>query len=34
MRDESKWSAAYFQYTSIALSLEYNKNKLYKTVDY
>ena len=31
---KSKWSAAYFQYISIALSLEYNKNKLYKTLNY
>ena len=31
---KSKWSAAYFQYISIALSLGYNKNKLYKTLDY
>ena len=28
------WSAAYFQYISIALILAYNKNKLYKTLDY
>ena len=28
------WSAAYFQYTSIALNLGYNKYKLYKTVEY
>ena len=27
-------SAAYFQYFSIALNLAYNKNKLYKTLDY
>ena len=31
---ESKWSAAYFGYSSIALNLPYNKNKLYKTLDY
>ena len=31
---KSKWSAAYFQYISIALSLGYNKNKLYKTLNY
>ena len=30
---KSKWSAAYFQYVSIALNLVYNKNKLYKTLD-
>ena len=28
----SKWSAAWFHYISIALKLEYNKNKLYKTL--
>ena len=31
---ESKWSAAQFQYISIALNLPYNKNKLYKSLDY
>ena len=31
---ESKWPPAYFQYISIALNLPYNKNKLYKTLDY
>ena len=31
---KSKWSAASFQYISIALNLEYNKNKLHKTLDY
>ena len=31
---ESKWSAGWFQYISIALNLRYNKNKLYKTLDY
>ena len=31
---KSKWSAAYFQYISIALSLGYNKSKLYKMLDY
>ena len=29
-----KWSATLFQYISIALNLPYNKNKLYKTLDY
>ena len=29
-----KWSSALFQYISIALNLAYNKNKLYKTLDY
>ena len=28
------WSAGWFQYILIALNLEYNKNKLYKTLDY
>ena len=31
---KSKQSPAQFQYTSIALNLAYNKNKLYKIVDY
>ena len=31
---KSKWSAAHFQYISIVRSLAYNKNKLYKTLDY
>ena len=31
---QRKWSAAQFQYASIALNLAYNKNKLYKTLDY
>ena len=31
---KSKCSATYFQYISIALNLAYNKNKLYKTLDY
>ena len=31
---ESKRSTALFQYISIALNLAYNKNKLYKTLDY
>ena len=31
---KSKWSAASFQYISIALKLLYNKNKLYKTLDH
>ena len=31
---KSKWSAAWLQYISIALNLGYNKNKLYKTLDY
>ena len=34
IRGKSKWSAASFQYISIALNLGYNKNKLYKTLDY
>ena len=34
MWGESKCSAAYFQYISIALNLPYNKNKVYKTLDY
>ena len=28
------WSAAWFQYISIALNLTYTKNKLYKILDY
>ena len=31
---KSKWFATYFQNISIALNLAYNKNKLYKTLDY
>ena len=31
---KSKWSAVYFYYTSLDLNLSYNKNKLYKTLDY
>ena len=31
---ESKWSAAKFRYISIALNLQYNESKLYKTLDY
>ena len=31
---KSKWSAAYFQYISIALNLVYSKNKLYRTLGY
>ena len=30
---KSKWSAAYFQYTSIVFNLAYNKNKPYKNLD-
>ena len=30
---KSKWSAAYFNYILIALSLAYNKNELYRTLD-
>ena len=30
---KKEWSAAYFQYVSIALNLAYNRNKLYKTLD-
>ena len=29
-----KWSLAWFHYISIALNLAYNKNKLYKTLNY
>ena len=32
--DKRKWSTAYFKYISIALNFAYNKNKLYKTLDY
>ena len=28
------WSAAMYQYISITPNLAYNKNKLYKTLDY
>ena len=31
---KSNLSAAYFQYISTALNLAYNKNKMYKTLDY
>ena len=31
---KSKWSAAQFRYISTVLSLPYNKNKLYETLDY
>ena len=31
---ESKWPAVKFQYISIAVNLSYNKNKLYKILDY
>ena len=31
---ESKWSAASFQYISIAHNLAYNKNNMYKILDY
>ena len=31
---KSKWSAAWFSYTSIALKLTYNRNKLFKTLYY
>ena len=31
---KSRCFAVYFQYTLIALNLAYNKNKLYKTLDY
>ena len=34
IRGKIKWSVASFQYISIALNLGYNKNKLYKTLDY
>ena len=27
------WSAGYFQYILLALNLQYNKNKLYKSLD-
>ena len=30
---KKKWSAAYFQYISIAPNSTCNKNKLYKTLD-
>ena len=30
----SKWTAAYFQYISIALNLSYSENKLYKLLHY
>ena len=32
--DKRKWSKVLFQYFSIALNLAYNKNKLYKILDY
>ena len=31
---QNKWSAAWHRYILIALSLAYNKNKLYKTLGY
>ena len=31
---KSKWSGALFGYISIAINLAYDKNKLYKTLDY
>ena len=31
---ESNWSAVYFRYISIALTLPYKKSKVYKTLDY
>ena len=31
---KSNWSAAWFQYFSIALNFGYNKNNLHKTLDY
>ena len=31
---KSKWSAAWFDYISIALKLTYNQNKLFKTLHY
>ena len=34
VKGKSKWSAAYFQYVSLAINLGYNKNKLHKTLDY
>ena len=34
MWGKRKWFAAQFQYVSIALNMAYNKNKLYKTLDY
>ena len=34
IRGKSQWYAAYFQHILIALDLVYNKNKLYKTLDY
>ena len=33
-RGKSKWSAAQFQYISIDLNMAYNKNKLFKPLDY
>ena len=30
----SKWSAAWFHYISVALKLAYSKNKLFKTLHY
>ena len=32
--DKSKWSAARFHYISITLKLAYNRNKLFKTLQY
>ena len=34
MQRKSKCSAALFEYILIVLNLAYNKNKLYKTLDY
>ena len=34
MKGKRRWSAAYFHYISVTLNLEYNKNKLYKTLGY
>ena len=31
---KNKWSTAWFQYILTALNLSYNKNKLYKILDY
>ena len=31
---KSKWSAAWFHYILIALKLAYNRNKLFKTLQY
>ena len=34
MLGKSKWSAAWFQYSLIALKLAYNRNKMFKTLHY